>query len=547
MKNSCLNDLKEWKNLEDHYNKIKDKTIKQLFKAGENRGKVFSVETEGLYFDYSKNILNSETITLLINLAERIGLSKEIKKIFSGKKINFTEERPVLHTALRDQSNEPLIVDGINIKKDISVTLSKMRISAEMIREGEWKGYTGKKIKNIINIGIGGSHLGPMMVFNALSKYKKDGLNFFFVSNVDGSDLAETLKKIEPDESLFIIASKTFTTIETMTNALSAKKWFLSESVEGNLLEKHFIALTSNSERAKNFGITVENIFEFKDWVGGRYSLTSAAGFSIMVSIGFDNFKDMLLGFNAVDNHFRKTPFSKNIPVLMALIGVWYNNFFGAETYAIFPYDHYLRFFPSYVQQLEMESNGKSTGIDGTKLKYQTGAVYWGEAGTNGQHSFFQLLHQGTKLIPSDFLGFALSHNETGDHHLKLMANFFAQTEALAFGKTEEELINEGINKKLLPFRIFEGNRPSNSLLFEKLTPVVLGKIIALYEHKTFVQGIIWNINSFDQWGVELGKQNASEILEELKKRKVNTSSHDNSTSLLIEYFNKVSDKDEEN
>ncbi|MEN8152952.1 MAG: glucose-6-phosphate isomerase [Acidobacteriota bacterium] len=547
MINICLTDLPEWKKLENHYNSIKKVSIKQLFKEEEGRGKDYSIATKSLYFDYSKNILNMETVSLLTGLAERIGLSKEIENMFNGEKINFTENRAVLHTALRDQTNEPLVLDGIDIKKDISFTLNKMKILSEKIRNGEWKGYNGKKIKNIINIGIGGSHLGPLMVCNALAKYKKNGLNLFFVSNVDGSDLAETLKEINPDETIFIIASKTFTTLETITNATSAKKWFLSESGERDSLGKHFIALTSAMERAKDFGIPEENILGFSDWVGGRYSLASAVGFSIMVSIGYENFKDMLKGFNRMDIHFRKSPLSHNIPVLMALIGVWYNNFFGAETHAIFPYDHYLRNFPSYVQQLEMESNGKSTGRDGTKLRYQTGSVSWGETGTNGQHSFFQLLHQGTRLIPSDFIGFTGSLNEIGDHHLKLMANFFAQTEALAFGQTEKELIKTNMDKDLIPFRNFEGNKPSNSILLKKLTPMALGELIALYEHKTFVQGIIWNINSFDQWGVELGKQNAAGILKELTEKKINTDLHDSSTSSLMEYFFRVSDKDEEN
>ncbi|MFH1714832.1 MAG: glucose-6-phosphate isomerase [Elusimicrobiota bacterium] len=524
--------------LEKHYENIKGLHLRKLFTEDPNRVERLSLETEGIYLDYSMNRLLPETLEKLIQLANACELKSEIAKMFKGEKINKTENRAVLHTALRNRANEPIYVDGKDVMPAINAVLQKMGIISDKIRNGEWLGYTGKPIKNIINIGIGGSDLGPVMAVTALRHYSDRSLNIKFISNIDATAFFETTYNLSPDETLFIAASKTFTTLETMTNARTAKKWLLDAMQDEKAITKHFIALSTNAEAVSNFGIDEKNnMLEFWDWVGGRYSLCSAIGLPLMISIGKANFTKMLEGFYAMDTHFKNTPFEKNLPVILALIGIWYNNFFNCETYAILPYDEYLSRFPAYLQQGDMESNGKSINKEGKHVTYQTGPIIWGEPGTNGQHAFYQLIHQGTKITPLDFIGFRHSLNPIGDHHPKLMANLFAQAEALAMGKTFEEVLLEEKDAWLAKHKTFEGNRPSNKILIDKLTPESLGKLIALYEHKIFTQGIIWDIFSFDQWGVQLGKILANKILPEL----TNTEplEHDSSTNKGIEWYRK--------
>ena len=536
-----------WKKLEEHFYEIRDQTLKDLFKKDSKRFSKFSIRFGDILLDYSKNKINKETILLLTGLAEELGLGDAISKLFKGDIINETEKRPVLHTALRNRSGSPVFVDDRDVMPDIRMVLEKMKTFSEKIISGHWKGYSGKSIKDIVNIGIGGSDLGPVMVTEALKPYKVKNINTYFVSNIDGTQITETLKKLDSETVLFMISSKTFTTQETMTNARTAKEWFLENAKNEEYIKKHFIAISANRKEVEKFGIDPENMFVFWDWVGGRYSLWSAIGLSIACSVGFDNFSELLDGAFEMDNHFRHEPFDKNIPVILALLGIWYNNFFGCQTHAILPYDQYLHRFPAYLQQADMESNGKSTDRNGNEVRYQTGPVIWGEPGTNGQHAFFQLIHQGTKIIPCDFLAPAISHNPVGRHHNILLSNFFAQTEALMNGKNREEVIRElqemNMDKeeieKIFPFRIFKGDRPTNSVLFKKLTPRILGNLIAMYEHKIFVQGCIWNIFSFDQWGVELGKVLAKKILPELESSGI-ISSHDSSTNGLINAFKKM-------
>lgn len=532
-----------WKKLQEHYKKVGDKHLRQWFSEDSDRFSKFHVSWNDILFDFSKNRIDSETLELLVKLAHECDLQGAIKAMFSGAHINQTEDRAVLHTALRNSTDASIMVDGENVIPEIKQVLSQMKTFSNKVISGEWKGYTGKPISDVVNIGIGGSDLGPVMVVEALKHYKNH-LNVHFVSNVDGVHIAETLRKLEPETTLFIIASKTFTTQETMTNAHSARKWFLEGKATELDVASHFVALSTNEKGVTGFGIAAENMFRFWDWVGGRYSLWSAIGLSICLAVGYENFESLLKGAHEMDIHLQEAPFEKNIPVLMALIGIWYNNFFNAESYAILPYEQYLHRFAAYLQQGDMESNGKSVDRNGQPTDYQTGPIIWGEPGTNGQHAFYQLIHQGTKLIPADFLAAAQSNKNVGDHHEKLLANFFAQTEALAFGKTKDQVVKEleqsGISKKevdfLTPFKVFDGNHPTNSILYKRLTPEVLGNLIAMYEHKIFVQGIIWNIFSFDQWGVELGKQLAKGILPELTS-KAQISSHDSSTNGLINAY----------
>jgi glucose-6-phosphate isomerase len=535
---------KSWQNLSDHYAKINSIRMKDLFNRDPERFKKFSLRFNDILVDYSKNLITEETLQLLLGLAHESGVKAAIDSMFTGEKINGTENRAVLHIALRNRTNTPIKVDGTDVMPDVKAVLEKMKIFSDRIISGEWKGYTGKKITDIVNIGIGGSDLGPVMVTEALRPYAIDGLSVHFVSNIDGTHISETLKGLDPETTLFMVASKTFTTQETMTNAFSARSWFLDHAAEPAHVAKHFVAISTNAEAVTEFGIDKENMFVFWDWVGGRYSLWSAIGLSIACYIGFDNFSDLLQGAYEMDQHFRSAPFKKNIPLLLALIGIWYTNFFGAQSEAILPYDQYLHRFPAYFQQGNMESNGKSVDRGGHKLTYQSGPIIWGEPGTNGQHSFYQHIHQGTKFIPADFLAPAVSHNPIGEHHNILLSNFLAQTEALMNGKTraevEAELRQDGKNddeiQKIAPYKVFDGNKPTNSILFQKLTPKTLGSLIAMYEHKIFVQGIIWNIFSFDQWGVELGKQLAQKIQPELSDdQPVDT--HDASTNGLINAY----------
>ena len=535
MSNS-ITEMKEWEQLQTHYKKIKDLHIKQLFSADDKRASSLSLFDEGIFFDYSKNRVTGETIKLLLNLAESAGLASKIDAMFSGKPINKTENRAVLHTALRNLSNEPVFTDGRDVMGDVRAVLAQMKDFSDKIRSRQWKGFSGKPIKNIVNIGIGGSDLGPAMATEALAFYSDRDLRFFFVSNVDGAHIDETLALCSADETLFIIASKTFTTQETMTNAETAKRWALEASGSASSIPLHFVALSTNAEAVSAFGIDTANMFEFWDWVGGRYSLTSAIGLPVMVSVGYDNFMAMLGGFHSMDKHFKNTPFDRNIPVLLGLLGIWYNNFFGFAAHAALPYSQYLRRFTAYLQQADMESNGKSIDLNGNAVMYQTGPIVWGEAGTNGQHSFYQLIHQGTKIIPADFIGFVNPLNETGDHHDKLMSNFFAQTEALAFGRTEDEVKALGAAEELIPHKVFAGNRPTNTILMDKLTPENLGRLISMYEHKIFTQGAIWNLNSFDQWGVELGKELAKKILSDFTGT-MSANIHDGSTKQLIDFY----------
>ena len=534
---------KAWNALEQHFQTIQHTSIKELFAQNANRFEEFSLQYPSLLVDYSKNRINAETIQLLVDLAKEMDVDTAIQQMFEGDVINVTEKRAVLHTALRNRSNEEVLVDGKDVMPQINEVLDQMKSFSEKVISGEWKGFSGKEITDVVNIGIGGSDLGPVMVTEALKHYKTR-LNIHFVSNIDGTHLAETFKAINPETTLFIVASKTFTTQETMTNAFSAKEWFLNSDAQEADVAKHFVALSTNAEGVANFGIDTANMFEFWDWVGGRYSLWSAIGLSIALAVGFDNFEELLEGAHEMDVHFKTETLDQNIPVVLALLGIWYNNFFGADSVALLPYEQYLSRFAAYFQQGDMESNGKYVGRDGKKVDYETGPIIWGEPGTNGQHAFYQLIHQGTKLIPADFIAGANSLNVLGDHHAKLLSNFFAQTEALAFGKDEETVVAElekaGKSKEeidfLAAFKIFEGNRPTNSILYEVLTPKVLGNLIAMYEHKIFVQGVIWNIFSFDQWGVELGKQLANVILPELENDEQVTS-HDASTNGLINAY----------
>lgn len=532
-----LTETAEWKQLFEHFKKIQNTHMRDLFKNDPDRGEKFSIKDCGFLFDYSKNRVTDETITLLLKLAVKCSLKEEIERMFNGEKINETENRAVLHVALRNRSGKPVVLDGKDVMPDVLAVLNRMKEISEKIRSKLWKGYTGKPIRNIVNIGIGGSDLGPVMVCEALKYYSDRDIKVKFVSNIDCTHIKEAVIDLNPEETLFIVASKTFTTMETMTNAHTAKKWITDFFGTEKSVANHFIALSTNKADVENFGIDTANMLEFWDWVGGRYSLTSAIGLSIMISIGYDNFIRLLDGFNEMDNHFRNTPFEKNIPVLMALLGIWYNNFFGCETCAILPYEQYMHRFAAYFQQGDMESNGKSVTRDGKKVSYSTGPVIWGEPGTNGQHAFYQLLHQGTKIIPSDLIGFVNPLHGERDHHNKLIANMIAQAEAFAFGKTSEEVTKEGVEQRLVPYKTFDGNRPTNVLMSDKLTPEILGKLIAAYEHKIFTQGIIWNIFSFDQWGVELGKVLAGKILKELEDKNVTGAAHDSSTNGLMQYY----------
>lgn len=546
LKNVEFDKTQSYKKLKNHFRTISKKSIKSLFEDDRNRFLKYHVKFQDILFDFSKNKVNSRTMAYLLELAEESQLTDAIEAMFNGEKINKTENRSVLHIALRNKSNAPIIVDGVNIMPGINAVLEKMRVFSEELRTGAWKGYTGKAITDIVNIGIGGSDLGPVMVTESLKYYSKKNLNIHFVSNVDGTHVAEVLKNLNPETTLFMIASKTFTTQETMANAFTARNWFLNSADNINHVKKHFVAISTNSKGVEEFGIDTQNMFEFWDWVGGRYSLWSAIGLSIACYIGYPNYEQLLLGAHQMDDHFRTTPFKKNVPVIMALLGVWYNNFFGAQSHAILPYDQYLHRFAAYFQQGDMESNGKSINRNGEPIDYQTGPVIWGEPGTNGQHAFYQLIHQGTKLIPCDFIAPAQSLNPVGEHHKILLSNFFAQTEALMNGKSLEE-VNAELEKSgksseeikgIAPFKVFEGDKPTNSFLIKKITPKALGSLLAAYEHKIFVQGIIWNIYSFDQWGVELGKQLANKIYPELESNDtVNT--HDSSTNNLINYYKK--------
>ena len=527
----------EWKALHAHYRTIKNLHLRDLFAAEPKRGERFTVETSGLCLDYSKNRITADTMELLLALAHRAGLAERIEAMFRGEKINVTEERAVLHVALRAPRSERIVVDGIDVIPGVHAVLDKMRQFAQRVRSGEWKGYTGQPIANIVNIGIGGSDLGPAMCYEALRDYSDRRFDVRFVSNVDGTDVWEATRDLDPGRTLFIVASKTFTTIETMTNAETARNWLVGRLGSPDAVRDHFVAVSTNADNVAAFGIDTANMFEFWDWVGGRYSVDSAIGLSLMTAIGPDNFDEMLAGFRAIDVHFRQTPFDRNMPVLMALLGIWYVNFFGAQTYAVLPYSQYLSKLPAYLQQLDMESNGKSVDRRGRSITTETGPVVWGTSGTNGQHAYYQLIHQGTKLIPADFVGFCEPNHDVASHHDLLMANFFAQTEALAFGRSKDEVIAEKVPKAQVPHRVFRGNHPSNTILAGKLTPNVLGQLVALYEHKVFTQGVIWDINSFDQWGVELGKVLATRIEPELTASTPPALSHDSSTNALLRRY----------
>ncbi|HEX8751394.1 MAG TPA: glucose-6-phosphate isomerase [Nitrospira sp.] len=529
---------KAWKALKAHHKNIGATHLRTMFADDPERGSRMTAEAVGLVLDYSKNRITNETINLLVQLAEESGLHERIEAMFRGDKINVTEKRAVLHVALRAPRDASIMVDGENVVPKVHAVLDQMTEFSNRVRSGAWKGHTGKRIRNVVNIGIGGSDLGPVMAYEALKHYSERDMTFRFVSNVDGTDFAEAVRDLDPADTLFIVSSKTFTTLETMTNANSAREWSLA-GLGGDLtsVAKHFVAVSTNAEAVAKFGIDTANMFQFWDWVGGRYSMDSAIGLSTMLAIGPENFRAMLDGCHQMDEHFRRTPFAQNLPVLMGLLTVWYNNFFGAQTVAILPYEQYLKRFPAYLQQLTMESNGKHVTLDGTEVSYDTSPVYWGEPGTNGQHSFYQLIHQGTRLIPADFIAFHQSLNPLGRHHDLLMANVFAQTEALAFGKTAMEVQTEGTPDWLVPHRTFEGNRPSNTIFADRLTPDVLGKLLALYEHSVFTQGVIWNIDSFDQWGVELGKVLAQRIIPELESKGDPSLNHDSSTNNLIRRY----------
>ena len=530
-----------WKALQAHHDKVRELHLRELFADDAKRGERLAIEAAGLYLDYSKNRITDETLKLLLQLAEESGLRARIDAMFRGEKINITENRAVLHVALRAPREASIVVDGQNVVPEVHAVLDKMSAFADRVRSGEWKGHTGKRIRNVGNIGIGGSDLGPVMAYEALRHYSERGMTFRFISNVDSTDFAEAVHDLDPAETLFIVASKTFTTLETMTNAESARDWSLKGlGGDTKAVAKHFVAVSTNAAKVSEFGIDTANMFGFWDWVGGRYSMDSAIGLATMLAIGPDNFRALLDGFHEMDEHFRTTPFERNLPVLMGLLSVWYSDFFGAQTVAVLPYEQYLKRFPAYLQQLTMESNGKHVTLDGKSVTYDTCPVYWGEPGTNGQHSFYQLIHQGTHLIPCDFIAFAKTLNPIGRHHDMLMANVFAQAEALAFGKTAEEVKVDGTADWLVPHRVFEGNRPSNTLLAERLTPAVLGKLVALYEHNVFTQGAIWNINPFDQWGVELGKVLANRIIPELEDESEPDLRHDGSTNHLIRRYRQL-------
>ena len=532
-----------WKALAAHLHEIGDLHLRKLFADDPHRGERLTAEAMGIYLDYSKNRITDETLDLLLQLAEESGLRARIDAMFRGERINVTENRPVLHVALRAPKGASIVVDGENVVPQVHAVLDKMTDFSNRVRSGTWKGHTGKRIRNVINIGIGGSDLGPVMAYEALKHYSDRAMTFRFVSNIDGTDLVEATRDLDPAETLFIVSSKTFTTLETMTNAQSARDWLLTGlGNDAKAVAKHFVAVSTNAAKVSEFGIDTANMFEFWDWVGGRYSMDSAIGLSTMLAIGPDNFQALLDGFHQMDEHFRTAPFERNLPVLLGLLAIWYNDFFGAQTVAVLPYEQYLKRFPAYLQQLTMESNGKHVTLDGTEVAYQTSPIYWGEPGTNGQHSFYQLIHQGTKLIPCDFIAFTETLNPLGRHHDMLMANVFAQTEALAFGKTPEQVKAEGTPDWLVPHRVFEGNRPSNTILAERLTPETLGKLVALYEHSVFTQGTIWNIDSFDQWGVELGKVLAQRIIPELESKVEPNLAHDSSTNNLIRRYRKLKD-----
>jgi glucose-6-phosphate isomerase len=530
-----------WALLEKHYQKLKGVHLRQLFADDRGRGERLAADAAGLYLDYSKNRITDETLKLLLQLAQECGLQDRIEAMFRGDKINVSENRAVLHVALRAPRGATILHDGRNVVPDVHDVLDRMADFGKRVRSGAWKGQTDKRIRNVINIGIGGSDLGPVMAYEALKHYSERSMTFRFVSNVDGTDFAEAVRDLDPAETLFIVSSKTFTTLETMTNARTAREWLLA-GLKGELgaVAKHFVAVSTNAKEVAKFGIDTANMYGFWDWVGGRYSMDSAIGLSTMLAIGPDNFRAMLGGFHEIDEHFRSTPFERNLPVLMGLIGIWYNDFFGAQTVAVLPYEQYLKRFPAYLQQLTMESNGKHVTLDGVRVDYDTGPIYWGEPGTNGQHSFYQLIHQGTRLIPCDFITFVRPLNPLGRHHDMLIANVFAQTEALAFGKTAEQVKAEGTPDWLVPHRLFEGNRPSNTLLLDALTPAALGKLVALYEHIVFTQGTIWQIDSFDQWGVELGKALAQRIIPELESATEPKLEHDSSTNALIRRYRKL-------
>ena len=535
-----------WKELEAHSKKVRDIHLRQLFANDPDRGERMTAGAVGIYLDYSKNRITDETLKLLLQLAEECRLQDRIAAMFRGDKINVTEKRSVLHAALRMPRQTSILVDGENVVAKVHAVLDKMADFSDRVRNGVWKGHTGKPIRNVVNIGIGGSDLGPVMAYEALRHYTNRSMTFRFVSNIDATDFAEAVHDLDPSETLFIVSSKTFTTLETMTNAQTARTWSLDAfGGDAKSVAKHFVAVSTNAKEVAKFGIDTANMFEFWDWVGGRYSMDSAIGLSTMIAIGPENFRAMLGGFHQIDAHFRNTPLERNLPVLMGLLAVWYSDFFGAETAAVLPYEQYLKRFPAYLQQLTMESNGKHVTIDGTAVTHNTGPIYWGEPGTNGQHSFYQLIHQGTHLIPCDFIAFAQPLNPLGRHHDMLLANVFAQTQALAFGKTADEVRAEGIADWLVPHRTFEGNRPSNTILVERLTPETLGKLVALYEHSVFTQGVIWNIDSFDQWGVELGKVLAQRIIPELESKSEPNLRHDSSTNNLIRYYRKLRGKDD--
>ncbi len=529
-----------WNALEDHQRKMRDVHLRDLFAGDPRRGERMTAEAAGVYLDYSKNRITDETLKLLLDLAEQSGLRARIDAMFRGEKINATENRAALHVALRAPAGASITVDGQNVVPEVHAVLGKMADFSGRVRDGRWKGHSGKRIRNVINIGIGGSDLGPVMAYKALKYYSDRSMTFRFVSNIDGTDLVEATRDLNPEETLFIVSSKTFTTLETLTNARSARDWLLGGfGGDADAVAKHFVAVSTNASKVSEFGIDTANMFEFWDWVGGRYSMDSAIGLSTMLAIGPEHFRAMLDGFHQMDEHFRTAPFERNLSVLMGVLAVWYNNFFGAQTVAVLPYEQYLKRFPAYLQQLTMESNGKHVTLRGIEVDYQTGPIYWGEPGTNGQHSFYQLIHQGTRLIPCDFIAFEQPLNPLGRHHDMLLANVFAQAEALAFGKTSDEVKAEGTPDWLVPHRTFEGNRPSNTILMERLTPAALGKLVALYEHSVFTQGVIWDIDSFDQWGVELGKVLAQRIIPELEDETGTKPGHDSSTNTLIDRYRK--------
>ena len=532
-----LRELPAWAQLQAHHEDIRDTHLRDLFAADAQRGERLVADGAGLFLDFSKNRVTDETVMLLGELARQRGVEDRREAMFAGEHINVSEDRPVLHVALRMPRERSLIVDGVDVVKEVHQTLDRMADFAERVRSGEWRGHTGRAIRNVVNIGIGGSDLGPVMAYEALRHYSRREMTFRFVSNVDGTDFVESTRDLDPEETLFVISSKTFTTLETMTNALTARAWSLKALGDEKAVAKHFVAVSTNAKEVEKFGIDTANMFGFWDWVGGRYSMDSAIGLSTMLAVGPDQFRALLAGFHEMDEHFRTAPFEKNLPVLMGLLGIWYGDFFGAQTAAVLPYEQYLKRFPAYLQQLTMESNGKHVTLDGAEVDYQTGAVYWGEPGTNGQHSFYQLIHQGTKLIPCDFIAFAHSLNPLGRHHDILLANVFAQAEALAFGKTAAEVKAEGTPDALVPHRTFEGNRPSNTILMDRLTPEALGRLVALYEHSVFTQGVVWDIDSFDQWGVELGKVLAQRIVPELENHGEPELKHDSSTNTLIRRY----------